>query len=203
MDKNLLNKIKDFVKTDSAQLSKEDTDESQDAQNTEQPIDIQTLCQQLAENQKLILKQTTESNKRLEELLENNSKSLNQMIGELQKLTSVSERFIYAMEALPKSSREQSEKLSAIEEQLQYEGQTDKALLTNIDILGKNVASLTRFAETQQSANEEFIKNIREQFEPLMKIISKQNRFAAMILASSVIIIILLAILILLTYRAS
>ncbi len=202
MEKKLLNRLKDFVKTDSSHLSKEEADvESSDSQQAEQIPDITVIFSEIVAGQKRMFEETEHANSEFKALLKHNSELLEQMISELSKLTSISERFIYAMEALPKSSREQSERLSAIEDQLQYEGQTDKALLTNLDMLGKNVASLTRFAETQQVAQEQFIKNLQQQFEPLMHIINKQNRFVAMMLGSSVIIIILLGILILLVYK--
>jgi len=202
MEKKLLNRLKDFVKTDTSQSPKGETDsELQELADAAQSPETLKIFHQLIDGQNHLIEETSRTNAKLENLLRENSALLEQMIAELKKLTSISERFIQAMEALPKSSREQSERLSAIEDQLQFEGQTDRALLTNLDTLGKNVASLARFAETQQSAQGEFVKNIQQQFEPVIEIIKKQNRFAAMILTSSVIVIILLVILVLLAAK--
>jgi hypothetical protein len=111
-------------------------------------------------------------------LMDRHGKILEQMLSEVQRLTSTTDHLIGALEAVPKSSREQSEKLSAIEDQLQSDNQTDRALLKIMDTLGRHVASLARYAEIQQANREEFAKGLSLQIQPIIDLVRQQSNYA-------------------------
>ncbi len=111
-------------------------------------------------------------------VLDRHGNILETMLQEIQRLTAAADRLAIAIEAVPKSSREQAEKLSAIEDQLQSDGQTDRALLTSIDSLGRHVASMARYAETQQAIREDFVKGLNQQIQPLIEFGVQQSKFA-------------------------
>jgi DNA repair ATPase RecN len=152
---------------------------------------ISLTLDQLADNsrkQEDRLAQLVQNNERSIDSIGRNGRTLEQVLSELQRLNSATERLASALEAVPKSSREQSEKLAAIEDQLQSEAQTNRALLTSMDTMGRNVASLARFAETQQANREEFAKGINEQIQPLIDVAKRQAKFNRISLVLTLII---------------
>jgi chromosome segregation ATPase len=122
--------------------------------------------------------QMAQNQDRFVSVFDRQGKVMSDLLAEMQRMTNASDHLIVALEALPKSSREQGEKLSAIEDQLQSDGQTDRALLTSLDSLGRHVAAMARYAETQQTNREELIKGFSRQLEPLAELLQAQNRFA-------------------------
>jgi chromosome segregation ATPase len=127
-------------------------------------------------------------------LLDRQGKTLEEMVTEIKQVSSSMDRLIAALEALPKSTREQGDKLSAIEEQLQSDGQTDRALLTSMDTLGRNVAALARYAETQQANREEFTQGLTQQIRPMIDLAKRQAKFNRITLVfTSIIAVALLA----------
>jgi chromosome segregation ATPase len=156
---------------------------------------ITHTLEQLADNsrkQEDKLSLIVQNNERSLDSMSRNGKTLEQVLSELQRLNSATERLAAALEAVPKSSREQSEKLAAIEDQLQSEAQIDRALLTSMDTMGRNVASLTRFAETQQANREEFAKGLNQQIQPLIDVAKRQAKFNRISLVLTLIIAIAL-----------
>jgi chromosome segregation ATPase len=127
-------------------------------------------------------------------LLDRQGKSLDDLLAEIKRLNSGTDRLITALEALPKSIRQQMEKLTALEDQLQSDGQTDRALLSSMDTLGRNVGVLARYAETQQANREEFAKGLNQQIQPLVDLGKRQQKFNRITLIfTSIIAIALLA----------
>lgn len=133
---------------------------------------------QAAETQGLRFEQMAGNQDKFVSVLDRQGKGMTDLLTEMQRLTTAADHLILALEALPKSSREQAEKLSAIEDQLQSDGQTDRALLTSLDSLGRHVAAMARYADTQQSHREELIKGFHQQLAPLAELLTAQNRFA-------------------------
>ena len=125
-------------------------------------------------------------------IIDRHGKAIEQMGMEMQRLTAAADQLTAALEALPKSSREQAEKLSAIEDQLQSDDQVDRALLGSMDTLGRNVAALARFAETQQAGREEFAKNLAQQIQPLIDFSRRQGRIAKIGMTLGVLILLAL-----------
>ncbi|MFA5863957.1 MAG: hypothetical protein WC975_04640 [Phycisphaerae bacterium] len=140
------------------------------------------------DNQSQNLLQMAQNQDKHVTLMDRHGKILEQMLSEVQRLTSTTDRLSGALEAVPKSSREQSEKLSAIEDQLQSDNQTDRALLRTMDTLGRHVASLARYAEIQQANREEFAKGLALQIQPIIDLVRQQSNYAKINFALTVII---------------
>jgi hypothetical protein len=147
------------------------------AKTNEKLVSALEKLTQAAETQGLRFERMAQNQDKFVSVLERQGKGMNDMLTEMQRLTSAADHLIGALEALPKSSRDQAEKLSAIEDQLQSDGQTDRALLTSLDSLGRHVAAMARFAETQQSHREELIKGFNLHLQPLAELLKAQNRF--------------------------
>lgn len=121
---------------------------------------------------------------RFGDLFDRQSKAQEQTLAEIQRLTAVADRFAAALEAVPKSTREQAERLSAIEEHLQSEGQTDRALLASMDTLGRHVAAMARQAETRPAVNpDEVVQILIRQVQPLVDVTREQIRWSKWIAA--------------------
>jgi hypothetical protein len=130
-------------------------------------------------------------------LLDRQGKSLDDLLAEIKRLNAGTDRLILALEALPKSIRQQMEKLTALEDQLQSDGQTDRALLSSMDTLGKNVAVMARFAETEKANREEFAKGLSEQIQPLVDLGKRQQKFNRIsLIFTSIIAVVLLTLLV-------
>ncbi len=85
---------------------------------------------------------------------------MEQISGKLDRMGQANEKLSSTLDALPKSYREQSEKLEMIEDQMQSHAQADRAMLENLEQLGHNLASLVRVGETQQKALEDLKEGI-------------------------------------------
>jgi ABC-type transporter Mla subunit MlaD len=134
---------------------------------------------QAAEQNARKLDAINENQDRFVTMLDRHGKLLEQMVAEVQRLTAVADRFSAALEAVPKSTREQSEKLGAIEDQLQSGSQTDQALLQSMDTLGRHVAALVRHAESQPATHpDEGIRELIRHVQPLAELAAEQNRTA-------------------------
>jgi len=131
-------------------------------------------------------------------LLDRQSKSLDDLLTEIKRLNAGTDRLILALEALPKSIRQQVEKLTALEDQLQSDGQTDRALLSSMDTLSRNVAVMARFAETEKANREEFAKGLSQQIQPLVDLGKRQQKFNRIsLIFTSIIAVVLLTLLVL------
>ncbi len=148
------------------------------AKTNEKLVSALEKLTEASENQGQRFDQMSQNQEKFVSILDRQGKVMGDLLAEMQRMTNASDHLIVALEALPKSSREQAEKLSAIEDQLQSDGQTDRALLTSLDSLGRHVAAMARYAETQQSHREELIKGFNQQLEPLAELLKAQNRFA-------------------------
>ncbi len=174
---------------------------------------LENCIEQLAQNQPLFLsalekltasiqaqtekfQQIDRNNDRTADLIDRQGKVLEQTLAERQRVASTTDRLVGALEAVPKSTRVQAEKLSAIEDQLQSDGQTDRALLDSMEMLGRNVAALTRYAESQKTNREEMINALNRQIQPLVDLAIRRGKLAkANLVLSLVIACILLGIL--------
>jgi small-conductance mechanosensitive channel len=124
--------------------------------------------------------------------LDRQGKTLEDMLSEIQKMSINTDRLIAALEAVPKSSREQSEKLSAIEDQLQSDGQTDRELLASMNSLGQNLASLVRHVENENIRLEKSKVEFSAQIQPLIDVSTQSAKWMKVNIVLLVIIVLLM-----------
>jgi len=146
-------------------------------QSNEKLISTLEKISQVSQAQDQQLEQIGRNQEKFVTVLDRHGKTLETMLQEFHRLASAADRLAMAIESVPKISREQSEKLAAIEDQLHNDAQTDRALLASIDVLGRHMASMARYAETQQTNKEELTKNIAQQIQPLVDLGQKQRLF--------------------------
>jgi len=127
---------------------------------------------------------------------EQQTRQLEQIRTQIDRLSQATETLTAALEALPKSTREQSEKLSLIEDQLQTEGQTDRAVLDSLDNIGRHVAAMVRLTENQYQLLEAAEAKAKERFDLLtrqLKETSQQSKIGKLILVLLIVLVLLLA----------
>ncbi len=194
MEKKILEKLKELVSSESPSQSSMDSATTKKPTKQSAEEKINSAIRELIDKQEQHYMHLLKSMEVTQDLLARNAKALEETVVELKRLGSISDQLVRALEVIPKSNREQVEKLSAIEEQLSSESQTDKMMLTTLDNLGRNVASLARIAENLQGMQENFAKDTRILFEPMLKLVRKQGRLSSIIVALSLAILVVLII---------
>lgn len=109
-------------------------------------------------------------------LTEQQTRHLEHIQEQVNRVGEVGERMLSVLQALPKSTREQSEKLATIEDQLQDESQSDRVLRESIETLGQNTGLLVRLAENQQDLLSDIHAKLETQIQQLVNLENEQRR---------------------------